>query len=153
MRKILLGNKNENLFALIDDEDFDKVNKIKWHLGKCGYVMGTERKTRKRFYLHRFILNPRKGLIIDHINNDSLDNRKENLRICTQSENLRNRSKMKRNKSGFKGVSWSKVRKKWIAQIALDNKSFNLGGFVNKKNAINAYKKAAIKFHGEYARF
>ena len=115
---------------LIDLDDIDKVKKIKWHLhyDKCinnFYIMGWDNSRHKHIKLHRYLMNFPKDLVIDHINHDTLDNRKSNLRICTVAENNNNRKNelMKSNKSGYKNISYQKKYKKWI-----------ICKFINKKN-------------------
>jgi hypothetical protein len=82
--------------------------------------------------MHRVVVNAPKGTVVDHINGDSLDNRKENLRICTNAENVRNSPKHSNNTSGYKGVIWAKREQKWCAQIIVDGKLINLGYYSDK---------------------
>lgn len=89
---------------------------------------------------------------IDHINGDRADNRWENLREATASQNQHNRAAEKRNKSGFKGVSWSKQNKKWQVHIMSRNRRYFVGFYDDKKAAAAAYKKMARALHGEFAR-
>ena len=102
--------------------------------------------------MHREILKCPKGLFIDHINRNGLDNRKNNLRVCSKSQNMMNTLIPKNNTSGYKGVSWSKRDKKWMAYIKIKNKFNNLGYFNIKEQAALAYNDAAKKYHGEFAR-
>lgn len=94
--------------------------------------------------------------IIDHINGDGLDNRKQNLRICTKSENACNRGIDRDNTSGYKGVCYisnkTKRVKRWIAQIAINKKHICIGYFHTKEEAAIAYNEAATKYHGEFAK-
>jgi hypothetical protein len=141
--------------VLIDDEDFDKVTKINWTLLKKDgriYFRKYLFSKRKTLLLHRLIINAKRGEIIDHINNNSLDNRKCNLRICTQAQNTMNRKKGKNNHSGYKGVGWVKARRKWQARIKIKGKTIFLGHFVNPKEAHKAYCKASKKYHGKFGR-
>ena len=101
--------------------------------------------------MSRFILNTPKGKHTDHINHDTLDNRKCNLRICTVAQNSFNRKLSVRNTSGYKGVSWNKELKKWYASIKFQYKSYSLGLFSNKIDATIAYNMAAKKYFGEFA--
>jgi len=89
---------------------------------------------------------------IDHINGNQGDDRFENLRIATRSENQANIRRPKHNTSGFKGVSWSESRRKWCAGIKKDGKSFNLGRFDSAEEAHAAYVAKAHELFGEYAR-
>ena len=101
--------------------------------------------------MHRLLLKC-EGKIIDHISGDGLDNRRSNIRCCTKSENLLNRRININNNSGYKGVSWFKVVKKWRAQIQYKKIVYHLGTYDKRIDAAKAYNKAAIKFHGEFAK-
>lgn len=152
MQKIKL---TQNKFALVDNEDFERLSKVKWcalkSRGKT--YAGRNLKKKKGFiFMHVEIMKTPKGMDTDHIDGDSLNNQKKNLRICTRSQNLMNRGKTKLNKSGFKGVSWSKGRDKWIAYIHINKKTKNLGRFSSKLKAYEAYCKACQKYHGEFSR-
>jgi len=144
--------------ALVDDEDFERVSQYKWHFSFClrgvGYARrDTSIKGKKiRMYLHRFILNAPIGADVDHINRETLDNRKSNLRICSRSENLRNALSRTGATSKYKGVGWDKSRKKWSTKINLHGKTINLGRFKSEIVAAKAYNRAALKYHGEFAR-
>jgi len=108
--------------------------------------------------MHRLITNAKPGEIIDHINRNSLDNRKCNLRKCSNSQNQWNTVKQKNNKSGFKGVYWNKEKEKWQAQISFGKDAvgkqvtFYLGRFDNVLEAAAAYDKKAKELHGKFAR-
>lgn len=91
------------------------------------------------------------GLFIDHKNWNKLDNRRENLRICNRNQNGANLFVKRRNKSGFKGVSWKNSHSKWCAQIKTKHKVVYLGLFLKKEDAAAAYNEAATKIHGEFA--
>lgn len=106
---------------------------------------------RGTIFMHRVILNTPLGYETDHSNGDGLDNRKENLRIATASQNKWNRNKYKNNTSGYKGVSWEKDRGRWRAYIILKTERIHLGYFNDKHEAARAYNAAAIKYHGEFA--
>ena len=89
---------------------------------------------------------------IDHINNNRVDNTWSNLRLADQSENSCNGSLRTTNTSGYRGVSWSTAKRKWVASIVKNRKQFKLGYFSCKHEAYSAYCKAARKLHGEYAK-
>jgi hypothetical protein len=157
MKEIFL---TQNQVAIVDDEDFDRVNKFKWcarwNRNEKSFVAmrGVTQNTKilnPYILMHRFIVGARKGMFVDHINHDTLDNRKQNLRVCTNSENCMNRNIEIRNTSGYKGVSFNKVSNKWIAYIKKNQKQVYLGRFENKKDAAIAYNERAIIEHGKFA--
>lgn len=141
--------------TIVDNEDFSTLNKFKWHFNV--YATRTPRdaerdlKKAKNWRMHWEIVGkPAKGLEVDHINRNKLDNRRRNLRIVTKSQNVRNRGKTSVNKSGFKGVSWQSVFKKWRATIVVNKKQLHLGYFNTPAKAHKAYCKANIKYYGKY---
>lgn len=151
MKKIKL---TRGQVALVDDEDFESLNKFKWHVRaskNTDNYYAVRHDKLKMISMARQIQKAPKGLVVDHINGVTLDNQRKNLRICTQSQNMMNRCKYKTNNSGFKGVSWGKASKKWRAQINVSGKKIHLGHFKNKEDAYQAYCGACIKYHGEYA--
>lgn len=110
----------------------------------------------QRFQLHRIIYLWHKNnlpSIVDHKNGNPLDNKIDNLRPANSSENAWNSSKSKSNTSGYKGVFWHTKMKKWTSSICIHNKLIWLGSFKTPELAHEAYKKAALELHGEFARF
>jgi hypothetical protein len=102
MKKIQL---TKNKYALVDDEDYEELNKYNWYYSYQGYAVRTNHRLNKCIYMHRIIMNPLDYKQVDHINHNKLDNRKENLRICDRFQNLQNSKIRLDNKSGIKGVS------------------------------------------------
>lgn len=152
MKKIRLS---QGQFTFVDDEGFEELSKYKWSFD--GQYCAREEKMvnskrGKKVYLHRQIMGYPLGKQIDHINLNKLDNRRENLRICTLEQQILNTNPNKRNKSGFKGVSWNKLRNKWHAQLSIDKKSIYIGYFSTVQEAAKAYNETALKYHGEFAR-
>jgi DNA-binding helix-hairpin-helix protein with protein kinase domain len=159
MAEIIINSKKHGTHVvLVDDEDFDELNKFKWYVSKGRKTFYAKRNVnnngiRTIVYLHRQIMNKhlQKGLIIDHINHNGLDNRKCNLRIVTRQQNQQNTTSRKNSTSKYLGVSFSNRALKWYAKIKTNNKNLNLGYYVNENDAAQAYNKAALKHFGEYA--
>lgn len=147
MKKIPLTNSNKP--AIVDDGDFRKASRRRWCFTE-GYVLSIDRP---HTYLHHLVNGrPPLGLQTDHRNGNGLDNRKQNLRFATKSQNGANAGKYSNNLSGFKGVSRCSDREKWRAQITSNGRVFNLGHFDSPIEAAKVYDKAAKKFHGEFAK-
>jgi hypothetical protein len=144
--------------AIVDDEDFEYLNQWKWYANNlCGkfYAVRNNWENKKfisQLLMHRHIMNPTKGLVVDHCNGDTLNNTKSNLRVCTYSQNRMNSVKTIYNKSGYKGVCWHKTGNKWVSKIEINKTVHYLGLFSDLKEAAKAYNDAAIKFYGEFAK-
>lgn len=152
MKKIKL---TRGKFALIDDEDFERVNQYKWTFSQGYAVRGKWNKGKTEIILlHRFILNVKKNELIDHINRNGLDNQKENIRIATKQQNAINSNISVANTSGYKGVSFMKGegrRKKWRAVIKFNQKYIHIGYFMHIIEAAKAYDKKAKELFGKFA--
>lgn len=146
--------------ALVDDEDYGWLSAFRWcalqvRCHRFYVVRNVPRGEGRRgtIYMHRAIACPPAGLQVDHINGDSLDNRRLNLRVATNAQNNRNRGVSKNNTSGFKGVCWDGQTKKWVAHIETDGRQKKLGRFDTPKAAHAAYCSAAKELHQDFARF
>lgn len=158
VKKIELSKQGKNkgkYFALVSDEDYERVNNINWFVrfkrGKPR-AHGRIKEEKKEVKMHRFIMrvtNPK--IQVDHKDLDGLNNQKYNLRTCTNAENSRNKDGYG-GTSKYKGVCWDKDRYKWRASIGYNNIKIRLGRFANEIEAAIAYNHAAIKYHGEFAR-
>lgn len=152
MRELALKNGG---FALVDDEDFECLSRHIWRKHIRGYVV-RHTSGPVTIWMHREIMElPREDeRLIDHINGNRLDNRRENLRIATKSQNCHNQGIQSTSTSGYKGVTWHSGRRvnKWIAQISFNGRRIYLGCFDDIHVAAHEYNKAAIKYHGEFAR-
>ena len=154
-------NLTRGYVALVDDEDFEKLNKFKWFADKCSY--GSKFRASRSVYLddkrkntirmHREILNYFGKMYVDHINGNTLDNRKKNLRVCTHQENRFNQiNPSKNNKLKVKGVWFDKEKEKFRADIRINGNKIFLGYFDRAEDADLAYRQAEKKYFGEFAR-
>ena len=140
--------------AVIDSADVDFISQWTWHVllvrerpyAQCaGYTSG-----RKLLLMHRLILGTPVGLFTDHVNGDSLDNRRVNLREATPSQNQCNQGLRKDNTSGYKGVCFDKSKGLWSARIKVNGERVNLGRFKTPEEAYEVYCNAAEKYHREF---
>lgn len=140
---------NTNQPFLFDKEDFELIKNYAWRTQGNGYIVSTNAE-HATVYLHKLVMTTTECLEVDHINLDKLDNRKENLRVCTRQQNACNRCAPKNNTSGYPGVLWEKRFNKWRARIISNKHDYHLGLFDNYNDAVKARKEAEIKFHGDY---
>ena len=147
--EICLYDKDQNVIAVakIDIEDIEKIGSYKWSLHNEGYAVYSSIPC---LLLHRLITNCPSLMEVDHINHDRLDNRKENLRIVTRTENNMNHGLRNDNKTGCTGVHWCNTAGKWKARIGVGGKEISLGYFVVKQDAINKRKDAEREIFGDY---
>ena len=124
--------------ALIDKEDIKKVIDYKWYLCQ-GYVTTHLKNSTKKLRIHTLFLPKKDGFDVDHINQNPLDNRKQNLRYATRSQNNIN--------SKRKGIYWYERKKRWIAQIGVNKKTIHLGSFKNEKDALRVRREAELKYY------
>jgi len=154
-RKIKLHNGQ---FAIVDGADFDAIVRLSrvWTAidsnGKtyAAFISKSDGKT-KTDYMHRVLMNAPSELTVDHINGNSLDNRRQNLRLATRAQNMQNAGANSRNTSGYKGVHWLAAASKWQARIRHNGKRIHLGVFDTAEQADEAYRNAADSLHGEFA--
>lgn len=149
---------SQGKFALVDAEDFEYLNQWKWYAqwmsstrsfyARRNFNTGSGRTT---LHMHRVILGITDTEVqVDHINHNTLDNRKHNLRICAKHENTKNKKKSSNNTSGFKGVTWDSRRGQWKAKIGYNGKSIHIGYYDDPYAAAKAYDSASNKYHGEF---
>lgn len=146
MKKIITKEGKE---VLVDDEDFEYLSEFDWGMAK-DYPRTTIQNT--SYYLHKMVMGVSSDSLVDHVDGNTLNNQKSNLRKCSKLENSRNRKLSKRNKSGYKGVTWYSRNEKWRASISVNNKVLWLGLFVNPVDAAIAYDLAAKRYYGEFAK-
>lgn len=156
MKKIKLS---QGKFALADDEDFRELSKYKWHVRTGRTTLYAERYSPVRegggqqVMMHRQIMSPPREMQIDHINHNGLDNRRRNLRICTNTENQQNSLPRKSSSSSsqYKGVHRGRGERKWTARIRTKVRQERIGTFLSEIDAAKAYDKAAKRLQGEFA--
>ena len=155
-RKIRL---TEGKFTLVDQNDFYWLNNFDWFTkknGKSFYAVRMDNESAKwgkTVTIHRQIMGFPEGLVVDHRNLFGLDNRRDNLRTATRSQNNCNKIQDKIGcTSKYRGVHWVQIDKRWRAHIQFQGKYISLGYFKNEIDAARAYDRAAIKHHGEFAR-
>lgn len=144
MKKIKLnGRYGKGNFAMVENEDFEYLNKFKWLMTKEMYVYRHSKN--KIIWMHREVMNCPTGLIVDHRFHNTLDNQKINLRICTNTENVKNRRKLR-------GVAWDNAINKFKAFIDINFKRKYLGKFDSAEEAGKKYDTYAVK-HGYRMNF
>jgi hypothetical protein len=146
VRQIPLG---DGMYAYVDAGDYEWLSQWAWHL-HGGYAVRNENG--KRIYMHRQIMQPPQGMVVDHTNGNKVDNTRANLNVCTQQENLHNRSKRNGSSSRFRGVNYSRNSRKWIARITFEGRRLFLGYFIEEVEAARAYDRKAVELFGEFAR-
>lgn len=147
---------SQNQQAIVDKEDFEWLNQKRWYAKGPdshpeAYRAIWEKGKQTNILMHREILNAPDGVEVDHVNRNSLDNRRSNLRLCSHSENGMNRKLQSNSTSGFKGVSWKADKRKWRASIKKDGRQKHLGYFTDITQAARAYNVAAEQLFGEFA--
>ena len=143
--------------TLVDDEDYEYLMQWKWYAEKTksGFMAvrhsSTKHGIRNTILMHRLIMRCPKNMQVDHIHHDELDNRKNELRICTNRQNCHNRIPTRGLPSPFKGVYWDTSCRRWRSRITINGKLTYIGIFVNEIDAARAYDKKAKEHFGNFA--
>jgi hypothetical protein len=153
VRKIPLRNKDHVVhdFALVDDADFEAVARIRWFRDKKGYVRSsvwTPGIGVGVLLMHRLILSAPRGMHVDHINRNPLDNQRANLRLCTRQQNAWNRPSWR--PPGLKGTTYEPRYGRWRAQMRLNGRTINLGSYDTQGEAKAVFDRYAREIHGEF---
>lgn len=138
-----------NKEVCFDLEDYELIKDILWKTDECGYARGYDVKTKRYVRMHKIITGTDEYITIDHINREKLDNRKENFRYATKSENRINSKIRTDNTSGIQGVRFEQG--KWRARISVNGKYVHLGMFDNFQEAVKTRLEAEKKYYGEFA--
>jgi hypothetical protein len=151
--KVHKPRNSGHVWTAVDDDMYEELNKHKWQLTKLGYVGRSKKNDGKPTFIlmHRVVMDTPKGMVTDHIDQSKLNNCRRNLRICTQQENLRNRGANKNNKLGYRGIKWVESALKYSARITVNKKTIHIGYFESLVEAVYAWNREAIKYHGEFA--
>jgi hypothetical protein len=143
-------------YAIVDAEDYERVSRYKWCLSRSGNQLYAQRRSHgKTIRMHQFIMNPPKGMVVDHIDGNGLNNRRSNLRICTRRQNGWNLRRRKRPgaPSQYVGVYPYKDRPgKWYVKVQCRGEVTNLGPFDSDIEAARARDRKARELFGEFAR-
>jgi hypothetical protein len=147
VRWIPLG---DGCYAYVDAADYEWLRPWNWQICSSGYAARHEKG--RLILMHRQIMQPPKGMVVDHIDGNKVNNCRFNLRVCTRKENVRNKRRRSNSSSRFKGVGYYKRSRKWCAKISCMGERIWLGYFTDEVEAARAYDRAAVEYFGEYAR-
>lgn len=144
------------LLAKVDEGDAWLVQGRKWTFVKNGHCLYAASPcsdgSTKAVMMHRLLLSPREGEVVDHRNGDGLDNRRANLRVCTHANNLWNSRKHCKSSSSYKGVHWSNKQQRWIAKITVNGRRIYGASTKSEVEAAKVYDQMALRYFGEFAR-
>lgn len=146
-------------YTIVDSDMFEYLSQWKWYLSSTGYAVrnvyigepGSDNRKLVNISMHRVVASTPNGMVTDHVNGNRIDNRRSNLRVCNSSENISCSGMHSNNKSGYKGVSWSKEYRKWRAKLTKNRVQVYSRLFETAEDAALAYNAASLKYNGEFA--
>jgi len=149
------GSKRmDALGTMVDAADHDEVIRTVSHrrlrVSRNGYVYWND--SHGKHYLHRWLLRAPDGLDVDHINDDRLDNRRENLQLCTRGQNMMKAPKRRGTKSKYRGLSWDSSKQRWKVQISVNGRNIFVGRFIDEMAAARAYDEKAKAIYGKFVK-
>ena len=144
-----LFSLSRGAFTVVEVDDYFQIESVSWHLAV--WPNGRAYAANRQFgLLHRHLMKCPPNMVVDHINGDALDNRRSNLRICTQANNLRNRRACPKT-SKYLGVSWDKRKQKWFSQLTHNKRRLLSKRCESEVAAAVAYDRVAAEVYGEFA--
>ncbi len=145
---------SQGKFAFVDDADYEMLSQFKWYYhksrGRGCAVRKPAKVNGKRIgfiWMHRVVAKPEDNMMVDHINGNTLDNRKENLRVCTRSQNQWNKRLTSKSSTGLKNIYYNKSKKKFVVRFQKHGKKIEAGLFLNIDEAIAVRNKVALTIH------
>lgn len=141
--------------TIVDDDDFESVSKYKWYAQRRRNTFYAVRHIKSgdkyiNLQLHRFLMNPKTGMCVDHRDCNGLNNQRMNLRVCTHAENTRNLRHKRKNAAKYRGIYMSSSGK-YIAKVRFNYKQYNSRSFPTSDEAITAHREMIRSLHGEFS--
>ena len=151
--KTCKGKNKGKYIALVDDSDYEYLNQYSWSISNCGgYKYARAFIENKKISMHRLIMGANGfNTVVDHIDHNTLNNQKENLRVCTRAQNQANTYSRPNTTSRYLGVCWYSRDKRWVAKLQSNYKKIVIGYFKDETEAAKAYDSKAKEIHGEFA--
>ena len=147
--RTITNKKGQTFTILLDAEDAELFDKKKWYVSNSGYLIRSCKGHTKHF--HREVMNTPDDKQTDHIDGNKLNNSKANLRICSYSENMRNKQVGRRTTSGYIGVAIDREKGNWRARVVVHGKTIDLGRYESSVEAALIRDRAALEYHGRFA--
>lgn len=148
--------------TMVDDADYDHLTQWNWHFGANGYAVREQhlgmkdgKRIRRTVLMHRELVDAPKGLDVDHVNENKLDNRRSNIRLATRSQNKANMRAVKRKDNLPMGVTFNpspRSKQPYMARVCMNGKSYFVGNFYQLKDAVSAYAAKKKELYGDFAK-